>query len=844
MKITPPFSIPPPFVDKVCKVKDWVYNATDVFVRFCTECIWHHLEQNHILQSHLQKINTLCITEHNSPLLEVHLTNICSILEKDPSLVRIYIDLALDIKDISPDLFKIYQIADRYPNLLKIYLQTITVIKRFKVTTPILEIYLRTIRSVENHPDNRLTKQICGAFISYQNLIQNQVLQDLFFKTIHHVWNLKKELTESYLQSMHNLCSFQPLTLESHLTINHLIYSNTQILETHLGNINHLHSQFLEDYINTSFGLKNNKPLLNLYIYTIHIIKNSTALDAHQQNTQMICKLQLGCLEAYFIMISYLENTNLLERYVHGIYNINCTKNSNLLPKHLQKMYSIYSFNKDLLEPHFQNICSSCLSLGSYLQNVSNTENAQDTADVIYSMYNITHISQSHIALLENYLVSCHHLENCQEKLDHNSNIYFISQKYSPLLKTYLKTTLFLENRYPTFSYLHIENVKNTFNHKLAFLKEYISTVNQWMRMNEEGSLLLYINYVYNNYFILQNHSELISLYSDSCYILASQQDDLNSHIYNISYISQKDPHLLKDYLESTLFLINTYSNLLWPHLQNTQNIYASNVSISEYISKICALKESKELLIIHICHPFNLYRLNQQHPSLISIYHFTSKALKNYPKSQAYHIHNTYRISIFLTPYLSRYLNIIQKIIPIWMSQEEPKCSWLNNHLQTIQRFSFEDATSLEKHLQLISQIDPIFEGRTFLVEEILNNMQEEERKEFISTSPEIMPYVIAKSIFLYGFHPKYQRLVPCFFKPNIQQEIITLRKEEHKYSHLKKIFTNFLDFINYWNQEMLEDDTRVTAKKIQNLWIDASKGENNLFMQAWKEAAKTLEI
>jgi len=36
----------------------------------------------------------------------------------------------------------------------------------------------------------------------------------------------------------------------------------------------------------------------------------------------------------------------------------------------------------------------------------------------------------------------------------------------------------------------------------------------------------------------------------------------------------------------------------------------------------------------------------------------------------------------------------------------------------------------------------------------------------------------------------------------------------------------------------------TRAALKKMQNLWVDATKGENSLFMQRWKEVAKTLEI
>lgn len=114
MKITSCFYTPPPFIDKASRVKEWIYNATEVFIQFCTERIWHYLDQDHFLQSHLQKINELCISEENSPLLEAHLTNICVILEKDPSLAKIYIDIAQDVKDISPDLLEIHQIANEY----------------------------------------------------------------------------------------------------------------------------------------------------------------------------------------------------------------------------------------------------------------------------------------------------------------------------------------------------------------------------------------------------------------------------------------------------------------------------------------------------------------------------------------------------------------------------------------------------------------------------------------------------------------------------------------------------------------------------------------------------------
>ncbi|VHN99582.1 hypothetical protein [Candidatus Rhabdochlamydia sp. T3358] len=845
MKITSHFYTRPSFADRALTIKDWVYNATEVFIQFCTERIWHYLEQDY-LQPHLKKINDLCISEENSPLLEVHLTNICIVLEKNPSLTKTYIDLAQEVKNISPDLLEIYQIANEYPELLKTHLQTIQKAKELKSSTPLLEIYLRTVKKCKNSPDKDLSKQICGAFTCYQNFKTNRSLQGLFLATTSHIWNLKKELAEYHLQSMYNLCNFKPLMLGSHLTINHLICSDTQILEAHLNNINSIPLQFLEDYLNISFSLKDDPTLLKLYIHISYIIRKGTALDAHQQNTQTICKLQPHTLKAYLDMILYLENTHLLERYIHGIYNINYTNNTDLLASHFQKMHSIYHFNKELLEPHFQNTCHLCLYLRNYMQNVYNTENDQDVACVIYSMHNVTYLSQLHPTLLDTYLVTCQNLRNYQGKIAHNCNTYFISQKNSDLLETYLKTTLFLQNTYSSLFYLHLENIKNICKNKPTSLNEYVSTVNKWIETNKEISLLFYINHTYSSYFILQNNSELTSLYHETYELLDSKQEDLYCHMCNICSITQSHPHLLKDYLETTLLFINTHSNLLWPHLQNTQNIYASDASFPEYISKILNLKNNQESLIIHIGHIFNIHRLSKQHPLLLPLYHLTFDALESHLESQSYHVYNTYRISILLTQYLKRYLNTIQKVIPVWMSQNKPKCSWLNNQLQSIQRFSFEDTSALQKHLQLISQIDPIFEGRSFLIEEILKNMQEEERKEFISTSPEIMPYIIAKSIFLYGFHPKYHALVPCFFEPKVQQEIAIFRKESHKYNifTLEKIFTNAIVFANYWNEEMPEDDTRAVAKKMQNLWIDATQGENNLFMQCWKEAAKTLEI
>ncbi|HEV3270242.1 MAG TPA: hypothetical protein VGZ69_06315 [Candidatus Rhabdochlamydia sp.] len=847
MKITPYFYTPLPFVDKISRVKEWVYNATEVFIQFCTERIWHYLEQNYALQPYLQKINELCISEENPSLLEVHLTNICIILEKNPSLIETYIDLAQDVKDISPDLLELHQIANEYPELLETHLQAIKRMKKFKTNIPLLEIYLRTVKKLKNNPDNALTKQICGAFTSYQNLKKNKPLQDLFFTTTSHIWSLRKELAEPHLQSIHNLCNFKPLMLGLHLSISHLICSDKQIFEVHLSNMNSLQPQFLESYINTSFGLKDNQVLLKLYIHTIYIIKSHAVLDAHQQNTQAICKLQPHTLEAYFNMILYLENTNLLESYIHGIYHINHTSNAHLLASYFQKTYSIYHFNKDLLEPHFQNTCHLYPCLRNYIQDIFKMENDQDMACVVYSTHNVTDFSQSQ-SLFNLYLTVCQIVKNNQGNIFlFHRNAFSLSQKYPQIVKNYLETILFLENTLPSLSWLHLENIENIYNIESIFLSEYISTILEWIKANKEFSLPCYISSIYNSFTLAKDYPELVDLHNTTCQALEDKKEDVLLHFYNVLHIAQIHQQLLKDYLRIVLFLVNTHSNLLWPHLQNTQNIYASDATLfHEYISKILNLKNNQELLFIHICHTFNIHRLSKQHPSILPLYHSTADALEKHPESLSYHMYNTYRISILLTHYLKRYLNTIQKMIPVWMSQDESKCSWLNNHLQSIQRYSFEDTSALQKHLQLISQIDPIFKGRAFLIEEILKNMQEEEKREFISTSPEIMPYVTAKSIFLYGFHPKYHTLAPCFFNPKIQQEIATLREESHKHniSSLQKIFTNAIDFTSYWNQEISEDGTRAIVKKMQNLWVDATKGEDNLFMQCWKEAAKTLGI
>jgi hypothetical protein len=45
-------------------------------------------------------------------------------------------------------------------------------------------------------------------------------------------------------------------------------------------------------------------------------------------------------------------------------------------------------------------------------------------------------------------------------------------------------------------------------------------------------------------------------------------------------------------------------------------------------------------------------------------------------------------------------------------------------------------------------------------------------------------MPYVIAKTIFLYVFHKKYNQLDPCFFSSEIKQQIKHLRKNANNCS------------------------------------------------------------
>jgi hypothetical protein len=153
-----------------------------------------------------------------------------------------------------------------------------------------------------------------------------------------------------------------------------------------------------------------------------------------------------------------------------------------------------------------------------------------------------------------------------------------------------------------------------------------------------------------------------------------------------------------------------------------------------------------------------------------------------------------------------------------------------------------FKDSIVLEKYLQLISQVDAIFEGKMFLKEEIIKNMNEEEKKAFMLLLPTIKPYVIAKTIFFYVFHNKYSQSDPCFFPSEVKQEILILRKETHKYT-ISKI-QNIFKKLTHPNevQSKLEENMESPFEKIQDLWMNSIQEENNVFMQCWKEAVLDL--
>lgn len=49
MKIALYFYTLPPFAGKVSRIKNWIYNATEMFIQFCTEHVWLYLEQDRSL---------------------------------------------------------------------------------------------------------------------------------------------------------------------------------------------------------------------------------------------------------------------------------------------------------------------------------------------------------------------------------------------------------------------------------------------------------------------------------------------------------------------------------------------------------------------------------------------------------------------------------------------------------------------------------------------------------------------------------------------------------------------------------------------------------------------------
>lgn len=839
MKIHSYFYIPNPVgSDIVSKIEEQIRKTTEKFKKFCIGVIGSNLENN-ILKPHLQKINQLCISETDSSL-EAHQKNTYIVLKKAPDFLEVYMAIVEDLKEIQPDLFKLNpKIADN-PDLLKMHVHMMQNITKLETPMPILEIYLRGIEKLKNASDYTLARYIYGLFTSHLVLINNPTLQDFFFLTIHTIWDLRLDLASIYLESISNLCNFKTQLLERYLLVNSIIcHLEPVALEVHLNNINNIKLPFLEKYINTLCDIKNDADLLKLYIYTISIfIKNFLPLlTIHQKNIQNICEHPLSVLEAYLKIIPQLESSKtLLKQHIQSAQKINYTKNVQCLKLHFKNVDHIHGFHPKLLDLYLQNIYNSN-DLYRYIQTVHDKESYQDKACVIYCKNNITYISQSQPKLLNLYFTACQALENNQKNLFfYTYDTYFMLQKHPEELKNYLDTILCLENSPSNPSPLYIKN----FHSKPDPLVEYLCKILA-IEIPKEFPFFFYTSSIYISFLIAQKHPELIHLYKATYKILEDKEEDLLCHLRNVFYISQKYPSLLENHLEIILFLTNTHSNLLWPHLKNIQNNYGFDPKFfNEYIFKTTDLKNHPELLLIHICNTFNLHRIKTEHPLLLELY----TILENNPKSTSYHMYNIYRISVLLTEHLKTYLETIQQIAHI--PQDNPKWSWLNNHLQSIQECTFEDAIKLQKHLQLISQVDAIFEGKMFFIEGILKNMKEEEKKEFKSRSSKIMPYVIAKTLFLYVFHIKYNQLDPCFFPFELKQEIKNLRKKAHQFtpSELDKIFKGLIHFDNYRNNHPMEKKIKAVFTKIQDLWIDTTEGKNNLFMQCWEEAANTLDL
>lgn len=719
MTIRPYFHMPNLIdFDIASRIEEQINETTDKFKKFCIGIIGTDLE-NDALIPHLQKISQLCISETDSSL-EAHQQNIHTILKKAPEFLEVYMAIVQVLKEIQPDLFKFNQKSSDDPDLLKMHIHMMQSITKLETPMPFLEIYLRNVEKLKNESRQILERHICGLFTSHLILIKNPELQDFFFLTIHTMWDLKIGSTDIFLESISNLCNSKKGLLRHYLLISSIICHLEPIaLDVHLNNMNSIQLPFLKKYINTLCDIKNDAGLLKLYIYTISIFReNLHLLETHQKNIQNICKFPLHLLKTYLKLILRLESSEtLLKQYIQSTLKINDTKNIQCLNLHFENTDHIHHFHPKLLELYLQNI-HHLNSLYRYIQSVHGEESYQDKACIIYHEHNITYISQSQPELLNLYSTARQALKNKQRNLFfYTYDTYFVLQEHPEVLKKYFNAILCLENTHSNPSPLCIK-----IHSKPDPLVQYLSKI-LTIEVNEELPSPFYTSSFYVAYLITQKHPELINLYKTSYKILENKQEDILCHLRNVFYISQKHSQLLKNYLETTLFLTNTYSHLLWPHLKNIQNNYNSDLSFfNEYIFKISELKNHPELLVIHICNTFNIHRIHTRHPLLLNLYNI----LKNNPKSTSYHMYNTYRISVLLTEHLKTYLETIQQIA--YIPKNDPSWIYLNDHLQSIQECTFEDSIKLQEHLQSISQITILFAGKMFFIEEILKNMKEEE--------------------------------------------------------------------------------------------------------------------
>ncbi|MGL5264036.1 MAG: hypothetical protein ACRDAI_05620 [Candidatus Rhabdochlamydia sp.] len=226
-------NIPNPILlDKFLKIKECVHDATKAFLEFCIYFIEPYLE-NDLLQPHLQNINQLCIHETDS-YLEVHLANIYTILEKDPTLLEVYMTIIQDLKDVPSDLLELDQISDN-PSLIKKHFQMIQYIKKLN-SSSLLKMHLWTIKKLQNN----------------SNI-------ELYLKSMSILYNFQSQLLKTYLLTSSLICYLEPL-----------------ILEIHLKNMNSTETSFLKNYINTLCDIKDDLELVKLYIHAIFIIKKKS----------------------------------------------------------------------------------------------------------------------------------------------------------------------------------------------------------------------------------------------------------------------------------------------------------------------------------------------------------------------------------------------------------------------------------------------------------------------------------------------------------------------------------------------------------------------------------------